>query len=312
VETPLCFVNLTDLHYSSQAKEDGMNLSRSMRFVLPGVVQALNRREDLDFVALTGDLVSGPAPGNLETVRDCLEPLKVPYYVIPGNHDIPGKNRHEKGEASSFESVFQGHGPEPGQAYWSLDPKAGWHLIGLDSTIRGDWKGKISREQLQWLEEDLDNNRDKNIVVLCHHNLLAHHPWDRKGPWKGYVAGNAEKVRGLLETVPSVRLVVTGHHHLCAGDTWKGIPYITCPALTAWPCRYSRFVVNPKGIDFSTHPIPFPELLAAARKNLLAFQPFRKRFPPGPAGDEDMLRMFLGPEQLFFSLSPVAPAGKGR
>ncbi len=308
IEKPLRFINLTDLHYSSRAARDDLVMSHSISRAIPSLVAELNKRHDLDFVILTGDLTASPSHGNLEMVRDLLEPLRLPFYVIPGNHDIPAKLATRDNSYRPFSEVFQGHGPVPGQRFWSLDPEPGWHLIGLDSTIPGTWKGKVSGKQLKWLERDLKENSAKNIIVISHHNLIAHHPLDEQGLWKGYVARNAGSVRRILEAFPSVRLAVSGHHHLCAHRTWNGIPYITCPSVASWPCRYSLFQLDRNGIELTTNPIPFPDLIERARRNLLDYRPHRRLFPPGPAGEADMLRLFLGPERLSLPLTTENPS----
>lgn len=304
----LCFLNLSDLHASSSQAKQGSGLSRSIGLELRSLVSEFNRLDDLDFVVLTGDLVVDPSPPNLEEVRDILNTLRVPYYVIPGNHDLPDPARSGKPDLpSSFARVFEGRGPFSGQTYWSEDPKEGWHLVGLDSTVPGTWEGEISPAQLRWLKEDLERNAGKATILLSHHGLIAHHAWDEEGAWRGYEVRNAEQVRTLLEHYPSVCIVVSGHHHFCSYRERNGIAYVSCPALASWPCRYSRFEILGGRLNFSTHPIPSRDLVEKARKTLLGFRPVRDRFPPGKKGEEEMFRTFLGPEQLSVPLPRRIP-----
>lgn len=298
----LTFFNLSDLHFAAEGEhaEDGFNLSQSIGGQLRELVATFNANEPPDFVVLTGDLVVEPSESNLAGVRKILDGLEVPYYVVPGNHDIPHGKSRGKGKAgsASFAQIFEGRGPKEGRSFWAVDPKKGWHLVGLDSTARGTWGGRIGAEQLRWLEEDLGRNTGKPTIVLCHHGLIAHHPWDGQGSWKGYLTDNAEEVRAVLERHRSVFLVVTGHHHLFAHQSWNGIEYVSCPALASWPCRYSRFVIEGDRLEVTNHPIPSALLVEKARNNLLNYKKIRELFPPGREQDELFLQLFSGPQKV--------------
>lgn len=54
------------------------------------VVEALNKRDDLDFVLHTGDTSDFGATKEFMWMRDILQGLKVPYTVLLGNHDCLG------------------------------------------------------------------------------------------------------------------------------------------------------------------------------------------------------------------------------
>ncbi len=306
----LTFLNLSDLHFAAEGEpaRDGFNLSRSIGGQLGALVSEFNSDKTLDFIVLTGDLVVDPSGSNLEEARKILDGLRLPYYVVPGNHDIPQGKRQPPGKTrlSAFARVFEGRGPEQGRSFWSQDPVKGWHLVGLDSTVQGTWGGRVGAEQLRWLEQDLARNAGKPTIVLCHHGLVAHHPWDGQGAWKGYLADNAQEVRAVLERHRDVFLVVTGHHHLFAHQSWNGIEYVSSPALASWPCRYSRFVIEADRLEVTTHPIPSGLLVEEARRNLLNFKPIRGLFPPGPDQDKLLLQLFLGPEKVSVQVPALA------
>ena len=179
---------------------------------------------------------------------------------------------------------------------------SGVHLVGLDTAVPGSWKGKVNGEQLKWLEQDLKENAGKRTVVFAHYNLTEFHPWDNEGDWRQYVLENAADVRVLLERFPSVQVVVSGHHHLCAARTIEGIHYITCPSLSSWPCRYSVFRIDRDIVNFSTHPVSSPSFIGMAWNTLLAFRLIRQRFPEGKDGEEEISRVFMGPQELILQL----------
>ncbi len=56
-------------------------------------VEALNRRDDIDFVLHTGDLADFGLRAEFERQRDILDRLRIPYVVLLGNHDCLGTGR---------------------------------------------------------------------------------------------------------------------------------------------------------------------------------------------------------------------------
>src|SRR3970040_201553 len=71
------FVQLTDLHVSVGNEND---------FLLQNIVKEINN-SDNEFVVVTGDLTNRGANDELKQVHSILTNLKIPYYVISGNHE---------------------------------------------------------------------------------------------------------------------------------------------------------------------------------------------------------------------------------
>ncbi len=311
----LTFVSLSDFHIS-RTSEDAFVLSRSAETILKDLVSQITTRTDVRFVTVLGDLVADADSGDLEVVRKILDGLTVPYYVIAGNHDRPVPRSRKRVSPArvqkqrSFEEVFQGHGPEPGKRYWSANPLPGLHLVGLDTTIAGNWGGRLDKAQLEWLEKDLERHNHMRTIVLSHHCLIEVHPWDRRGAWKNYVLENAESVRSMLRRHENVVLVLSGHHHLSGATTLDGIHYITCPSIASWPCRYTVCTLSETTLTCSTHPAVRAELVQKAWHNLLAFSPIRNRFPAGIQGEDEMARVFMGPQYLELPLRGKKRSGE--
>ena len=56
-------------------------------------VEAINRRDDIDFVIHDGDLSEYGYTQEFLWTRDCLNGLKIPYVALIGNHDCLGTGR---------------------------------------------------------------------------------------------------------------------------------------------------------------------------------------------------------------------------
>ena len=73
------FAFISDTHIGSPnggAEED-----------LRRTVADINSMSDVDFVVITGDITELGTDAELKLAKEILDGLKIPYYIIPGNHD---------------------------------------------------------------------------------------------------------------------------------------------------------------------------------------------------------------------------------
>jgi len=86
VAKPFLVAQVSDLHIKAGGK-------RSYRIVdTAGMLRAcvahmLALPQPLDVVVFTGDLVDFGRPEEYATLRELISPLKMPVYLLPGNHD---------------------------------------------------------------------------------------------------------------------------------------------------------------------------------------------------------------------------------
>ncbi|NTV81707.1 MAG: hypothetical protein HGA24_09840, partial [Candidatus Aminicenantes bacterium] len=74
---PLCFAWLSDTHVGSDRGAADLRAS----------VADINKQGSFAFVLVTGDITEMGLYANLRTAKDILDGLRVPYHIIPGNHD---------------------------------------------------------------------------------------------------------------------------------------------------------------------------------------------------------------------------------
>lgn len=295
------FINFSDLHLSING-ENTMKMGKESVDIVKSCVDLANKTNDISFVILTGDLLQDAEPWNLDKVKEILDNLNVPYYVILGNHDIsPVQTDTNKFifpsiSKSTFVWAFQGHGFNGSDSWWSVDPVQGLHLIGLDTTVTGTWGGNISKKQLEWLDKDLEKNKDKLCIVLSHHALVPHTK-DDFNRTKNFVVENSNEVRKILEK-HKVKIVITGHHHITDVKTINGITYFSNPSTTTYPTKYTIYELTNNELKYSTEWVKIDEkIIEQAKINLLKDDWWRGFFPKNKKGDEDMLKQFLGEEE---------------
>lgn len=171
---------------------------------LPDALQSLH----LDATMVTGDFTMAGRKHEFRAAREWLDRIPGPLLVIPGNHDIPKFNQ-------PFDRIFR-----PFRRYRGfIDPEIedglrnkGMHLAALNSSRPFGWyldwsRGRISHDQLRWIEREFADSRpDEFRVLALHHPTVA--PPENTRDLIG-------RVRNLKATLAKSRidLVLGGHFH---------------------------------------------------------------------------------------------------
>ena len=205
-------------------------------------VNALNK-EEVQFTINLGDLVDRDTPGNLDSVLVRLDKLDTPVYNLTGNHDY--------GNVQDNDQLYQRLNM-PGE-YYSFS-KGNWRFIMLNTNevssyanVKGtekekeledllqkvkeedrsngaDYNGGISKKQMEWLKQELEKSQQESMNTL----IFSHHPLYGI---KGLTALNNIEVIELLSKYPTVKGVISGHHHAGAFSIYKDIPFITTEGM---------------------------------------------------------------------------------
>ncbi len=177
-----------------------------------------------DFVIQVGDLIHGYTHDKKQLQREWIrfekqiEPLSMPYYPVPGNHDVVTDEAEEV-----YAEVW---GKE--KLLYSFD-KGSVHCIVLNSWW-GEEDDRIAEWQREWLKNDLEKFADENggygseefnqksIFVFLHSPL-----WKYSSETEG--RKDWELVHELLKKYPT-KLVAGGHTHEHVWEERDGINYL--------------------------------------------------------------------------------------
>jgi outer membrane protein assembly factor BamB/predicted phosphodiesterase len=168
---------------------------------LAAAVGELNRRQDLDFVILSGDITEMGSTLELTSARAILDSLRPPLYIIPGNHDT----KWSESGLTAYPRLF---GPER-----FLFFKGGFAFLGLHQGPRMRMAdGHFAPEDLRWADSALARVREARLPLF----VVSHYPLD-SGICNWYT---------LLDRLKEVdtRYVLTGHGHRNRIDSCEGIP----------------------------------------------------------------------------------------
>ena len=192
-QTSFKFAQVTDTHIGGHSGAE--DLKRT--------VEDLNSQQDIDFVILSGDVTEFGSDEELKLAKQILDQLKLPLYIVPGNHD---SNWSESG-ANSFRKVFGG------EAFF-FEHK-GYQFIGTTSGPNMRMSpGQIPRENLVWIDSIFKANPNKDIPLIS----INHYPLDSSlNNWYELV----DRLQGR-----NIQFALCGHGHSNKLYDWDGIPGI--------------------------------------------------------------------------------------
>jgi Icc protein len=233
----MIIVQITDTHIKAGGRLAYGKVDSAARLAACVVhVNGLEPRPDVAFV--TGDLVDFGRSEEYEVLRSLLDPLAMPYFLIPGNHD----------DRETLRRSFPDQPFLPGEAFlhYAVEDYP-VRLIGLDTAVPGQPHGEMCAARLAWLDKRLAEQPDRPTVLFMHHppfaTGIAH--MDRQNCRNGAALGT------LVERHPQVQRVVCGHVHRPVTVSWHGTTASIGPspshavALDLDPEGPSRFTLEP-------------------------------------------------------------------
>jgi Icc protein len=215
-------IQITDSHLFAEPGQKliGVDTEKSLR----AVVDLVATEQDVAAIYATGDLSQDGSLESYELFARILQPLALPLYWIPGNHDNP-KYFHEPG--NEF--------PLGGRKLTEL---GNWRILMLDSVVAGDEYGHLEQSELDYIEKNVHDD-GKHYMLIMHHQPVA-----CGTAWLDTMqVDNSDEFMNLLAEKPSIRAVVNGHIHMDMVKTLNGVQFISTPSTC--------FQFTPYSDDFS-------------------------------------------------------------
>ena len=207
-----------------------------------------------DFVIATGDLADRGHPESYHRLRALLEPLEVPVYASPGNHDLADDlARHLPGENVSVLDAFE---------------RDGWQFVFADAG-NTEW-GELSPAQLADLDRVMAMRDVDNVFLCIHHPPVAVHA---TLPPPQFLA---DDLAPLLRAHP-VRAIASGHVHAVADLELDGVPVHTGPSTYLGAPGPGYRVFDFVGDEYRTHTQTFSLFTMTDDQRQLLIEGSRRR-----------------------------------
>ena len=203
----------THLHAAADSRMRGVTTYATFLAVLEHAQR--DPRWPVDAILATGDIVQDESRAGYERFRTVLEPLGVPVYSIPGNHDDP-KLMGEILASGSFQLGGElRHGP--------------WSIVLLSTFLAGEDAGGLGPARLQGLRQALAAHAGQHVLVVMHH-----HPLPMGSTWlDGVALRDAPAFWSVIDASPGVRGVVCGHVHQAADRMRNRVRFLSTPSTCA-------------------------------------------------------------------------------
>lgn len=220
---PFRIIHISDTHIGSPDGAAEEDLRRT--------VADINAMQGVDFVVITGDITELGTNEELPRAKQILDGLKIPYYIMPGNHDTGWS---ESGGVS-FTKIF-------GYDKFTFDHN-GIRFIGCASGpyVRMS-DGHIPREAINWLDSLLAKTPKTQPVVF-----LNHYPIDKS-------LDNWYEITDRLRKHNTV-LIMCGHGHSNHKLDFEDIPGVMGRSNLRAKAAYGGYNI----VDFTGDSIVYTE-----------------------------------------------------
>ena len=241
-------VQMTDTHLF--ADPGGRLYEINTRDALRSVIEdAQLNLPQIDVLLVTGDLVHDETETGYKALNELLQPLDVPAYFLPGNHD----------DLDMMQRVLP-NVTRDGLIYFEQNQ---WLVILLDSSLKGRVEGKLPNTTLEKLVKLLVSNPQKHVLIALHHHVI-----NVQSEWLDALnLRNNSEFLTLLKDFPNVRIVINGHIHQELDEQRERIRFLGSPAtcfqfaanranagIDGAPPGYRHIVLHDDGrIDTTVH-----------------------------------------------------------
>jgi Icc protein len=211
----------THLHAAADSRMRGVTTYATFLAVLEQAQR--DPRWPVDAIIATGDIVQDESRAGYQRFRAALEPLGVPVYSIPGNHDDPAL----MGEILVSGSFHLGGELRHGS----------WSVVLLSTFLAGEDAGGLGPARLSGLRQALHARTGQHILVAMHH-----HPLPMGSTWLDGVALRDEQAFWkIIDAHPDVRAVVCGHVHQASDRIRNRVRFLSTPSTCAQFLPSSEF-----------------------------------------------------------------------
>lgn len=226
----------------------------------------------VEVVVAKGDLTASAAPEQLEAFFDALGPLGDRLHWTNGNHDVGPPEG-------------PGHTPPPvGRPATELIEVPGARLAVLDTAVAGQTGGRVSEEQLAWLD-DLGADADGSGPVL----VFGHHPlYDHAAFTAGLDADDSDRLVEVFARRPALVGYFAGHSHrnfVRRLEPTGAVPWAEVGATKDFPGVWAEYRIFEGGVLQVVHRISAPEALAWTERTRAMFGGLYPSYSFGAIGD---------------------------
>jgi 3',5'-cyclic AMP phosphodiesterase CpdA len=213
----ISFVQLSDTHIREPGRLAYGKLDTAP-YLRRAVESVMSLQQKPLAVVMSGDLTDFGRELEYQHLAELIAPLDIPVYLMPGNHDT----------REGLRAAFPDHTYLGASGFIQYEVEIGpLTLLTLDTSTPGESGGTLCQERLDWLEQKLQKNSGKPVVVAMHHppftTMIGH--MDKIG-----MQGGVERLKEIIGCHPNVERVICGHLHRAIDVRFAGTIASTTPS----------------------------------------------------------------------------------
>ncbi len=192
-------VQITDTHIlpPGELLHSSVDSARHLQETVRSIGQM---RPKPDVVLITGDLVETGDSASYRHFIDLIEPLEMPVYVIPGNHDNPQVMQ----EAFANTPYF----PVSDRSFQYIVDDFSFRILALNSKCEGTELPAFDAPRLSWLEHQLGLSNKPTLIALHHPPMITGIELSDMGGTEWF-----QGLKTVLASHEQVKLLICGHCH---------------------------------------------------------------------------------------------------
>lgn len=207
----LSILQITDCHILPRLNESFLGINTEHYF-LAVLELALAENSPFDLIIVTGDLAQNPSLESYRRILQHLEATQTPCICLPGNHDDVSLMQQILNTqlVNCRKQILLGN----------------WQLIFLNSQIEGASGGRLSNEELCFLDECLSKHPNHHTLIAVHHHCL-----ETKSAWMDtMMIENSLELWAIIDKYPNIKIVTNGHIHQLIDIKHRGVRVLGTPS----------------------------------------------------------------------------------
>lgn len=205
-------LQITDTHLFADSKRDllGIITYDSFQAVIQHATQTMAHYKP-NLIVFSGDISQDDSSESYQHLINSIKHFPPPIAWIPGNHD----------KSKLMRQLFT-HSPLSNDKHFVFD---NWQIILLDSHWPHHVGGKLTNEQLQFVDNTLRTYQQYAVIFLHHHVLPLGIAWIDPLNLQ-----TDKEFLAIIDQYSHVRGVVCGHVHQDSTNIRNDIPFISTPS----------------------------------------------------------------------------------
>lgn len=222
------FIQVTDVHLTAN--------NEYSKKVFNSAINDINNQQNIAFVVFTGDNIDTASENNLRAFLTIANKLKVPYYIVLGNHDVYKSGGLSKARYFELIRQYKWLHPQRKPNYKFTKNHFDFYIVdGAKEVIPGP-VGYYKEGTLKWLDKQLTKGKKRPSVIFQHYPLV--YPENSEKRLKTHKTYKADEYLEMLNRHDNVLAVISGHFHTNSENMQNGVYHISSPCMFNLPHSY--------------------------------------------------------------------------